>query len=60
MKIAERILYASAGAHCAAAFTGLAVDWRTFYYGSLMTGSLSALVLFVSWFRQRRTASEGN
>ncbi|ETI58940.1 hypothetical protein C100_22445 [Sphingobium sp. C100] len=60
MKIAERILYASAGAHFAAAFVGIAFEWRAIFYGSAAIGGIAAIFLSVAWFRDRRRKIEGS
>jgi hypothetical protein len=60
MKLAERILYAAAGAHFTAAFVGLGVEWRAFYYGSFAIGAVAAIWMSATWFRNRKTVRNGS
>jgi len=60
MKTAERILYASAGAHFSAAFVGQAFEWKSIYYGSFAIGAVAAIWLVVAWLRNRQMSTEGS
>ncbi|MFT6570220.1 MAG: hypothetical protein ACJAWY_001932 [Sphingomonas echinoides] len=59
MKVAERVLYTAAGAHFAAAFARLGVEWRAFYYGSIAIGAVAAMWMFATWFRDRQNVGGG-